>query len=296
METIKRLLGPKKQLFVGLLAAGKNRAQTVDMFQLACRVALRYMRTGKIECDTDSLTAFVTEMLKSDCAAKWEWFMKRRRGGEYTLPAALAITPIMPLLRHCVSIESVTLSGFGNAISVPFPRIGRSMNTLSVVKRLAFAAAIAPICLLAAYATLPREKLSVYRLRTEARGHMEDEREAVECLVVEPAKPLKGDDGEDLITGSRLTKVVASTGKRRRRPYAAKIAQVARSKVGYLRNTPENRLIYQRVMIEIMDKDCVRYVDRDVILPLAIGCCFVYPDGVEESAALWGSEESLGVK
>jgi len=66
--------------------------------------------------------------------------------------------------------------------------------------------------------------------------------------------------------------------------------------VGYLKNTPENRLIYQRVMIEIMDKDCVRYVDRDFILPLAIGCCFVYPDGVEESAALWGSSESLGVK
>ena len=118
----------------------------------------------------------------------------------------------------------------------------------------------------------------------------------MECLVVEQAKELKGKDGEDIITGSRLTKVVAKTGRPRRRPYAAKIAQVARAKVGYLKNTPENRLIYQRVLIEIMDKDCVRYCDRDGVLPLAIGCCFVYPEGTDEASQLWGSQESLGVK
>nr|WOC94064.1 replication protein [Gorica tombusvirus 1] len=125
---------------------------------------------------------------------------------------------------------------------------------------------------------------------------MEDEREATECLVVENAKEIKGKDGEDVLTGTRVVGVVSSTGRRRRRPYAAKMAQVARAKVGYLTNTPENRLIYQRVILELMEKDRLRYVDRDYNLPLALGCCFVYPEGTEESAALWGSKESLGVK
>ncbi|QKF95591.1 hypothetical protein 1 [Punica granatum tombusvirus] len=266
------------------------------MFQLLCRVVLRYMRTGKIECNSDSLTKFILELVKTDCAAKWEWFMKRRQRGDYVVPLSIAAIPVIPLLSYATRVRAVSVKAFGNELSfnirVPRPSVPKK----GLLLRLAAGLALAPICALAVYATLPREKLSVFKLRTEARTHMEDEREATDCLVVEPARELKGKDGEDLLTGSRMTKVIASTGRPRRRPYAAKIAQVARAKVGYLKNTPENRLIYQRVMIEIMDKDCVRYVDRDVILPLAIGCCFVYPDGVEESAALWGSSESLGVK
>jgi hypothetical protein len=296
MDAIKRMLWPKREIFCGTISLGLERETSVDIFQLLCRVVLRYLRTGKIENTADSLEKFIVELLKTDCAAKWEWFMKRRRAADYVTPVVLSLVPLVPLLSYTTSRKTMVMRACGRELElravVPIPTLPRS----GLLLRFAAGLALAPICALAAYATLPREKLSVFKLRTEARMHMEDEREATECLVVEPARVIKGKDGEDLLTGSRLTKVIASTGRPRRRPYAAKIAQVARAKVGYLKNTPENRLIYQRVMIEIMDKDCVRYVDRDVILPLAIGCCFVYPDGVEESAALWGSEESLGVK
>nr|WRQ65090.1 tombus P33-like protein [Tolivirales sp.] len=296
MAAIMRLLWPKKEIFVGEIAIGVSRKAPVDIFQLVCRVVLRYMRTGKIEYETDSVSKFLVELLKTDCAAKWDWFMKRRQRGDYVVPLSIASLPLVPLLSYATRVRAVSVKAFGNELSfnvrVPRPSVPRT----GILLRLAAGLALAPICALAVYATLPREKLSIFKLRTEARAHMEDELEATECLEVAPARDIKGKDGEDLLTGSRLTKVVASTGRPRRTPYAAKIAQVARAKVGFLKNSPENRLIYQRVLIEIMDKDCVRYVDRDVVLPLAIGCCFVYPDGVEESAALWGSSESLGVK
>lgn len=268
MDTIRRLFGNNQQIFVGDHSIGVETGPRIDMFSLVCKVVLRYMQTGKIEHNVNGLSEFLVELLKTDAAAKWDWFM--RRSGK------LAYVPSMGLLA-------------GMAV-LPY-LCARRWYT-----RLAVGLMMAPVCLTASYATLPREKLSVYRLRSEAREHMEDEREAVDCLVVEPAREIKGRDGEDIITGSRLIKVAAKTGRPRRRPYAAKIAQVARAKVGYLKNTPENRLIYQRVLIEIMDKDCVRYCDRDGVLPLAIGCCFVYPEGTEEASQLWGSTESLGVK
>lgn len=268
MDTIRRLFGKNQQIFVGQRAIGVETGPKIDMFSLVCKVVLRYMQTGKIEHKVDGLSGFVVELLKTDAAAKWDWFMRRARRTDYvgavSCLSAIAILPLWCAKRW--------------------------------YSRLAVGMLLTPVCVAAAYATLPREKLSTYRLRSEAREHMEDEKEATECLVVEEARQLKGKDGEDIITGSRLTRVVAKTGRPRRRPYAAKIAQVARAKVGYLKNTPENRLIYQRVLIEIMDKDCVRYCDRDGVLPLAIGCCFVYPEGTEEASQLWGSQESLGVK
>jgi hypothetical protein len=296
MDTIRNLLWPKREIFVGTVAIGVERNTKIDMFQLFCRVVLKYLRTGKIECNADSLSKFIIELMKTDCAAKWEWFMKRRTLASYCVPMSLSLIPVAPLLSYTFMRKDVSIKGFGKELNLvaQIPRL--SLPKKGLLLRLAASLVLTPLCLLGVYATLPREKLSVFKLRTEAREHMEDDKEATDCLVVEPARVLKGKDGEDLLTGSRLTKVIASTGRPRRSPYAAKIAQVARAKVGYLKNTPENRLIYQRVMIEIMDKDCVRYVDRDFILPLAIGCCFVYPDGVEESAALWGSSESLGVK
>nr|UPE52102.1 RNA polymerase pre-readthrough protein [Cucumber Bulgarian latent virus] len=268
MDAIKRLFGKNQQIFVGQRAIGVETGPKIDMFSLICKVVLRYMQTGKIEHKVDGLSGFVVELLKTDAAAKWDWFMRRARRTDYvgavSCLSAIAILPLWCAKRW--------------------------------YSRLAVGMLLTPVCVAAAYATLPREKLSTYRLRSEAREHMEDEKEATECLVVEEARQLKGKDGEDIITGSRLTRVVAKTGRPGRRPYAAKIAQVARAKVGYLKNTPENRLIYQRVLIEIMDKDCVRYCDRDGVLPLAIGCCFVYPEGTEEASQLWGSQESLGVK
>lgn len=276
MEAIKNLIWPTKEIFVGTYPIGLQRGGGPDIFHLLCRVALRYMRTGKIEANTDCLSKFLVELLKTDAHAKWSWFMRRAKTRDYLAPGACAVTPLLPLVSYCV-LKTLGLKR-------------------SLVKAVAVGVMAAPVCYMAAYSLLPRESISCFRLRTEAQAYMEDEDEATDCLTVKPAREIKGKDGEDLVTGSRLTKVVASTGRPKRRPYAAKIAQVARAKVGYLKNTPENRLIYQRVLIEIMDKDCVRYVDRDVVLPLAIGCCFVYPEGVEETAALWGSQESLGVK
>jgi len=268
MDTIRRIFGKSSQIYVGQHAIGIETGKSMDMFTLVCKIVLRYVRTGKIETKVDGLSAFLVELLKTDCAAKWDWFMRRGTKTDYV--KSLGILSGVALIPWFVAKKWYS--------------------------RLAVMAMVTPVCLMTTYATLPREKLSVYRLRSEAVEHMEDESEAFECLVVEEAKPLKGKDGEDIVTGSRLLKVKARTERRKRTPYAAKVAQVARSKVGYLKNTPENRLIYQRVLIEIMDKDCVRYCDRDFILPLAIGLCFVYQDGVNEASELWGSQESLGVK
>lgn len=268
MDTIRRLLGRDQPIYVGAHAIGLNAGKRIDMFSLVCRVVLKYIQTGKIEAKVDGLSAFLVELIKTDCAAKWDWFMRRGTITDY----------------------AKSLGCLSGCALLPF------LLARKWYSRLAVCVAVAPACMAAAYATLPREKLSVYRLRSEAVEHMEDESEASDCLVVEEAKPIKGKDGEDIITGSRLVKVKARTGRPKRTPYAAKVAQVARSKVGYLKNTPENRLIYQRVIIEIMDKDCVRYCDRDAILPLAIGFCFVYQEGVHEASLLWGSQESLGVK
>lgn len=268
MDTIRRLFGSERPIFVGQHAIGVNTGKSIDMFGLICRVVLKYMQTGKIEMGSQNLSGFLLELIKTDCAAKWDWFMRRGTKTDYAKS--------LGLLSGCALLPIFVAKKW--------------------YSRLAVGVAIAPVCIALSYATLPREKLSVFKMRSDATRDMEDETEAADCLVVEQARQLKGKDGEDIITGSRLVKTVASTGKYRRNRYAAKIAQVARSKVGYLKNTPENRLIYQRVMIEIMDKDCVRYCDRDMILPAAIGFCFVYQEGVREASMLWGSTESLGVK
>jgi len=268
MEALRKLFGSVKPIYVGQHALGINTGKTIDMFSIICRVVLRYIQTGKIEMKVDSLSGFLLELIKTDAAAKWDWFMRCGKKRHY-------IKPAMPWLGGGLTAYLLARKWYS---------------------RLAVAVAMTPVCLAMSYATLPREKLSAFRLRSEATGYMEDESDATECLVVEEVPELKGKDGEHIVTGSRLTKIKTSTGRPRRTPYAAKVAQVARSKVGYLKNTPENRLIYQRVIIEIMEKDCVRYCDRDMILPLAIGFCFVYQDGAVEASHLWGSPESLGVK
>lgn len=254
----------------------------------------KHIKTGKIENEVRTVREYVKEYAYTDFNAKYEHMAKRGRLCEYTPALAITALPVLPAVCMATTVTKYTVTFKGIHIPMWTPKF--TVSTRGVLLSMAVAIVAAPVCAAIAYATLPREKLSVYRLRTEARAHMEDESDASDCLEMCQVRELKGKDGEDIITGSRLTKTATKTGRPKRRPYAAKVAQVARSKVGYLKNTPENRLIYQRVLIEIMDKDCVRYVDRDVILPLAIGCCFVYPDGVEESSALWGSQESLGVK
>ena len=184
MDTIRKLFGKNHEIFVGQHSIGVESGPTIDMFSLICKVVLRYMQTGKMEHKVSGLSGFLVELLKTDAAAKWDWFMRRSRKLDYVIPvglmSSLAILPVLCAKRW--------------------------------YSRLAVGLLLTPVCLTSAYATLPREKLSVYRLRSEAQGHMEDESEATECLVVEPARELKGKDGEDIVTGSRLTKVVAKTG------------------------------------------------------------------------------------
>nr|UHS72149.1 MAG: hypothetical protein 1 [Tombusvirus sp.] len=255
---------------------------------------LKYIKTGKIENEAGSVRGYLKQYAYTDFNAKYDHLARRGKFCEYVPSLAVAALPAVPAVCMSVSISKVGVTIFGRSVTLLRPALNYTLS--NALKSLAVVVLASPLCLAIAYATLPREKLSVFRLRTEARRSMDDEGEAVDCLEVVPGKDIKGPDGEDIVTGSRITKRYTKLNRPKRTPYAAKIAQVARSKVGYLKNTPENRLIYQRVMIEIMDKDHVRYHDRDFILPLAIGCCFVYPDGVEESSALWGSEESLGVK
>jgi len=267
MELLNKLFGTERPIYVGDFAIGVNKPRNIDMFDLVCRLALKYIRTGRVERDVGTLTEFLVVIAKNDCAAKWDWLMRRGKGRDYIKPAIVAgIGILLPLL------------------------FAKRWYT-----RMATAVVTLPLTAVATYATLPRESLSAFKMRKEAMADMGDESDATECLEVWKAKSIKGPDGEEVVTGSRITRVVAKVKPKRNR-YAAKIAQVARSKVGYLSNTPENRLIYQRVLIEILDKDCVRYCDRDVLLPVAIGLCFVYQEGVREASQLWGSTESLGLK
>lgn len=280
-------------VFVGDIDIGiKSGGSSWDGFTPMREWVLRNIKTGKIEDDVSSIKQYATRYMYTDFNAKYEYMVRKGCFKEYLPAIAIAAAPVIPAIGLSMIVRERSVLSTMAKVIVPSFRLSFKTSAIS----LAVLGFTVPICLSIAYATLPREKLSIYRLRTEARANMEDECEATDCLVIGQAKEIKGKDGEDLVTGSRLTKVVAKTGRKKRRPYAAKIAQVARAKVGYLKNTPENRLIYQRVLLEIMDKDCVRYVDRDMILPLAIGCCFVYTDESHEAAGLWGSEESLGVK
>lgn len=281
MDALRRVYNwfqKPEYIHVGQIALSVERpTQRLDIFKLACHLALKYIQTGKIDKEVNGLTDFLRILLKTDLAAKWYWMWNKAEAKQYIKPATImGLGMLLPLLVR-----------MGNTVGLK--RVKRR------VVQLAVAGSTIPIGAALAYATLPREKLSVYRLRTQAESDMGETSAATDCLVVEEAEDIKDSEGNDIVIGSRLTNVVATVGPRRNK-YAAKIAQVARSKVGYLSNTPENKLIYQRVLLEIMDKDCVRYCDRDYTLPLAIGLCFVYQDGVREASGLWASKDALGLK
>lgn len=286
----------EQNIRVGIFDIGVARSGKPDKEYLSPlrEWVLKYMMTGKIENDVDSVRGYCKQYALTDFNAKYDHLVRRGKLREYVPSLAVATLPCVPAVCMSVTVSRVSVNVCGYTMALLRPALNITFK--KICTSLAVAALATPFCLAVAYATLPREKLSLYRLKSAARTSMDDESEATDCLEVVPGKDIKGPDGEDIVTGSRITKRYTKLNRPKRTPYAAKIAQVARSKVGYLRNTPENRLIYQRVMIEIMDKDHVRYHDRDFILPLAIGCCFVYPDGAEEASALWGSQESLGVK
>jgi len=151
-----------------------------------------------------------------------------------------------------------------------------------------------PLVACGSYLTLPREPLQVIYLRDEAINAMATDEEACELVELVKAKPTVG-AAPDFALGSLLPHVgTIAEGKRHK--YAAKIAQIARCKVGFMRNTPENKLIYQRVLIEIMDKDCIRYCHRDLILGFAVGYCFVYPKSLKYAPYLWKHTDTEGLK
>jgi hypothetical protein len=60
---------------------------------------------------------------------------------------------------------------------------------------------------------------------------------------------------------------------------AMRLAFFAISKVGYLDNTKVNAKIYEKTILNEMEKRGFRYTDRVKILPQAIVCCFLKDEG-----------------
>jgi hypothetical protein len=63
---------------------------------------------------------------------------------------------------------------------------------------------------------------------------------------------------------------------------ACKVAVKAISKVGLLKRSEANALVYQRVCLDVMEGMKMRWHDRLMILPQAVLACLERPDEVEE--------------
>nr|WOC94055.1 25kDa protein [Novo mesto aureusvirus 1] len=63
---------------------------------------------------------------------------------------------------------------------------------------------------------------------------------------------------------------------------ACKVAVKAISKVGLLKKSEANALVYQRVCLDVMEGMKMRWHDRLMILPQAVLACLERPDEVEE--------------
>lgn len=73
------------------------------------------------------------------------------------------------------------------------------------------------------------------------------------------------------------------TNVKSHRSFACKIATRAISKVGLLSPTRANKLVYQKVCLDIMEGLNVRYVDRVRVLPYAIAACLCRPEEVQDN-------------
>jgi hypothetical protein len=142
----------------------------------------------------------------------------------------------------------------------------------------------------------PREPLAILRGRELVSDGIEADEDTLDLLTHDTNAPVLNTDGVNVLQGTREVDKHARIRKRKRNRYATKLSQVARATVGYLSNTPENRMIYQKVIMNIMEKDCVRYVDRDMLLPIAVGMCFIYDQRARDAAALWRVPDSIGIK
>ena len=63
---------------------------------------------------------------------------------------------------------------------------------------------------------------------------------------------------------------------------ACKIAVRAIAKVGLLKRSEANSMVYQRVCLDVMESMKMRWHDRLVILPQAVLACLERPEEVEE--------------
>jgi len=64
--------------------------------------------------------------------------------------------------------------------------------------------------------------------------------------------------------------------------FACKVATRAIAKVGLLKPTKANQLVYQKVILDILAQQNVRYADRLRVLPLAIAACLQRPEEIQE--------------
>jgi len=63
--------------------------------------------------------------------------------------------------------------------------------------------------------------------------------------------------------------------------FACKIATRAIAKVGLLTPSKANKLVYQKVILDILAQQNVRYADRLRVLPLAIAACLNRPEEIQ---------------
>nr|UHS72222.1 MAG: hypothetical protein [Tombusviridae sp.] len=88
---------------------------------------------------------------------------------------------------------------------------------------------------------------------------------------------LESDIKEDLPAASEE---IVEVHKKKRNSFACKVATRAIAKVGLLKPTKANALVYQKVILDILKDMNVRYVDRLRVLPLAIAACLDRPEEV----------------
>lgn len=223
------------------------------------RHVLSKFQTFGIEKEVHTLPQYLREVAKWDFVGRWDTVLRR---------------PNNVVMREIVGLGAAGLLSY-----LQPRRIGL----------------ILPCITAWLYFCIPRKTISVVRMECLGCDAMELGEEASDFMSVTNV-PQPKVEGAPVITGTHQGGLVVTVRRKKRTPYAARVAQVARAQVGILRNTPENRLIYQKVILKTMEKDRLRYVDRDKLLPLAIGYCFVYTNEAREAAALWDSQESLGVK
>lgn len=70
--------------------------------------------------------------------------------------------------------------------------------------------------------------------------------------------------------------------KQARSKLACKVAVRVISKVGVLKKTEANALVYQRLCLDVMEGMKVRHYDRVLCLPLAVLACFEVPEFTRE--------------